>query len=102
MSRLDFSRVDKLVDKAIEDGLQSLGNDVKKRSQVLAPVLTGRLRQSARVDIHTNPDRAVVGFYTPYASVRERFNKLHPSTTHYLENGLKSIHSLAPYFKRTF
>ena len=98
----DFSKVDRLVDSSMRKGLTSLGNDVRSRSRVLAPRLSGDLVRSARVDVSTNPDKVVIGYYVPYAAIRSRINNKHPATRNYLPNALKSITSLAPYFKEEF
>ena len=99
----DFSKVDRKVDQAMKRGLTSLGNDVRNRSRVLAPVLTGALRQSARVDVTTGgQDKVVISYNTPYANIRHWQNAAHPSTRLYLTNALKSINSLSPYFREEF
>lgn len=95
----DFSKVDRLVDQAMKAGLQSLGNDVKKRAVVLAPVLTGALRQSSRVDVSGTGESVHISFNTPYARYREYNNRLHPETRYYLTNSLKSINNVGKYFK---
>lgn len=96
----NFSKVDKLVDAAIKSGLTSLGNDVKKRAIVLAPVDSGDLRRSARVDVRS--DEVDISFNTAYARRRHYENNLHPSTRLYLNNALKSITNVEAYFKETF
>lgn len=96
----NFSKVDKLVDQAMRQGLQNLGNDVRKRSIVLAPVLTGELRRSARVDV--KGDSVAISFNTPYSRIRHEVNYAHPSTKKYLYNGLKSITSIDRYFPTLF
>lgn len=98
----DFSKVDRLVDKAISVGLTRLGDDVKRRAIILAPKDTGRLRQSARVELKSNGDTVVVSFNTDYAKMRHYVNNLHPSTRYYLTNALKSIKNVNNYFTRSF
>ena len=98
----DFSRVDRKVDQAVRKGLTSLGNDVRSRSQVLAPVLSGDLRRSARVDVSPIQDKVVISYNTEYSNIRHWQNYAHPSTRLYLTNALKSINSLSPYFKEEF
>lgn len=98
----DFSKVDRLVDSAMRKGLTSLGNDVRSRSRVLAPRLSGDLVRSARVDVSTNPDKVVISYNTEYANIRHWVNNAHPSTRMYLTNALKSINSLSPYFREEF
>lgn len=96
----NFKRVDAIVDSMITAGLQSLGNDVKKRSQILAPKDTGALRQSAKVHLNSTKDTVTVSFNTAYARRRHWENNLHPATRKYLTNALKSIKNLNKYFKK--
>lgn len=93
----DFTKVDKLVDAAMKSGLKLLGNDVKKRAIILAPIDSGELRQSAKVDVVS--DSVEISFNTEYARIRHYTNNLHPSTRLYLTNALKSITNLKRYFK---
>ena len=95
----DFSRVDKLVDNLMTAGLNSLGNDVKKRATILAPVDSGDLRQSARVDVDSSKDIVTISFNTAYARRRHYENNLNPSTRYYLSNALKSITNVSKYFR---
>lgn len=96
----DWSRTDKLVDNLMKAGLKSLGDDVKRRAVVLAPVDTGALRQSSLVDVNSKDDTVRVSFNTPYARIRHYQNNLNPSTKYYLTNSLKSITNLDKYFVR--
>lgn len=96
----NFSKVDKLVDAAVKSGLNSLGNDIKKRAVILAPKDTGALRQSSKVDV--GKDSVAVSFNMPYARRRHYENNLHPSTKLYLTNALKSITNAGKYFKGGF
>ncbi len=96
----NFKRVDGLVDQMMKAGLQSLGDDVKKRAVILAPKDTGALRQSARVQLNSSKDTVTVSFNTEYARLRHYVNKLHPATRLYLTNSLKSISNLNKYFKK--
>ena len=98
----NFSKVDKLVNKAMAVGLMNLGTDIKKRAVILAPKDTGALRQSARVEVNTKGDTVKTSFNTPYARRRHYENNLHPSTKYYLTNALKSISNIKSYFSRTF
>jgi hypothetical protein len=95
----DFSKADKLVDNLMRAGLQSLGNDIKKRAVVLAPKDTGALRQSAKVEVKKS-DEAIISFNVPYSRIRHEINRLHPSTRKYLVNGLKSISDVSKYFPK--
>ena len=96
----NFKRVDGLVDQMMKAGLQSLGDDVKKRAVILAPKDTGALRQSAKVHVNSTKDTVTVSFNTEYARLRHYVNKLHPATRLYLTNSLKSIKNLNKYFKK--
>lgn len=96
----NFSKVDKLVDVTVKSGLNSLGNDIKKRAVILAPKDTGALRQSSKVDV--GKDSVAVSFNMPYARRRHYENNLHPSTKLYLTNALKSITNVGKYFKGGF
>src|SRR5574344_683051 len=96
----DFKKVDALVNQMMKAGLQSLGNDVKKRAVILAPKDTGALRQSAKVHLNSTKDTVTVSFNTEYARLRHYVNNLHPATRLYLTNSLKSIKNLNKYFKK--
>lgn len=96
----NFKRVDAIVDSMITAGLQSLGNDVKKRSQILAPKDTGALRQSAKVHLNSTKDTVTVSFNKPYAKRRHYENRKHVATKYYLTNALKSIKNIGKYFNK--
>ena len=96
----DFSKADKLVNATMKAGLNELGNDVKRRAIVLAPVLTGALRQSARSDVSSAGEKVTISFNTPYSRLRHEINRLHPETRKYLANSLKSIKDVRKYFKK--
>ena len=96
----DFSKVDKLTNSIIAAGMQSLGDDIRRRSQILAPKDTGALRQSAKVHLNSTNDTVTVSFNTAYARRRHWENNLHPATRKYLTNALKSIKNLNKYFKK--
>jgi hypothetical protein len=101
----DFKRVDWLVDSLITAGLQSLGNDVKKRAVILAPYGATRtegthLRSTAKVHVSSTKDIVTVSFNKPYAKRRHYENNLHPATRLYLTNALKSIKDVGKYFKK--
>ena len=96
----NFKKVDAMVDSMMKAGLLSLGTDVKKRSQILAPKDTGALRQSAKVHVNSTKDTVTVSYNTEYARLRHYVNKLHPATRLYLTNSLKSIKSINKYFKK--
>jgi hypothetical protein len=98
----DFSKVDKLVNKAVKAGMYNLGTDVKRRAIIRAPKDSGDLRASARVDIRSNGETVDISFNTPYAKRRHYENNLHPATRLYLTNALKSIKSIGNYFRKQF
>lgn len=99
----DFKKVDRLVDTAIADGLMLIGKDVKKRAIILAPIDSGDLRQSAKVEMKIPlRDTVEVSFNTAYAKRRHYENMLHPSTRLYLNNALKSITNVKRYFRKIF
>lgn len=96
----DFRKVDALVNAGMAEGLLKLGKDVKKRAVILAPVDSGDLRKSAKVEVSTTgQDKVTISFNTAYSHIRHEVNNLHPSTRKYLANGLKSITNPARYFK---
>lgn len=99
MAKTNFSKVDRLVQASMKAGLNDLGNDVKRRAVVLAPKLTGALRQSAKVEVNPNGETVYISFNTPYANRRHWENNLHPATRLYLTNALKSIKNTKKYFK---
>ena len=96
----DFSKVDKLTNSIIAAGMQSLGDDIRRRSQILAPKDTGALRRSAKVHLNSTNDTVTVSFNTEYSRLRHEVNNLHPATRKYLTNALKSIKNLNKYFKK--
>ena len=96
----DFKKVDMLVNSMVSAALQGIGDDVKKRSQILAPKDTGALRRSAKVHLNSTKDTVTVSYNTEYARIREFSNRKHPATVGYLRNALKSIKSVNKYFKK--
>ena len=96
----DFKKVDGLVDSLVSAALQGIGDDVKKRSQILAPKDTGALRRSAKVHLNSTKDTVTVSYNTEYSRLRHEVNNLHPATRKYLSNALKSIKSVNKYFKK--
>ena len=96
----NFKKVDGLVNSLSAAGMQSLGDDIKKRSQILAPKDTGALRRSAKVHLNSTKDTVTVSYNTEYSRLRHEVNKLHPATRKYLSNALKSIKSVNKYFKK--
>ena len=96
----NFKKVDGLVDSMMKAALQGIGDDVKKRSQILAPKDTGALRRSAKVHLNSTKDTVTVSYNTEYARIREFSNRKHPATVGYLRNALESIKSVNKYFKK--
>lgn len=96
----DFSKVDKLTNSIIAAGMQSLGDDIRRRSQILAPKDTGALRRSAKVHLNSTKDTVTISYNTEYSRLRHEVNNLHPATRKYLTNALKSIKNLNKYFKK--
>lgn len=96
----NFKKVDGLVNSLMTAALQSLGDDVKKRSQILAPKDTGALRRSAKVHLNSTKDTVTVSYNTEYSRLRHEINNLHPATRKYLSNALKSIRDINKYFKK--
>ena len=96
----DFKKVDGLVDSMMKAALQGIGDDVKKRSQILAPKDTGALRRSAKVHLNSTKDTVTISYNTVYARRRHYENRKHPATKYYLTNALKSIKSVNKYFKK--
>lgn len=96
----DFKKVDGLVNSLVAAGMQSLGDDIRRRSQILAPKDTGALRQSAKVHLNSTKDTVTVSYNTEYSRLRHEVNNLHPATRKYLTNALKSINNLNKYFKK--
>ena len=96
----DFKKVDGLVNSLISAGMQSLGEDVRRRSQILAPKDTGALRRSAKVHLNSTKDTVTISYNTEYARRRHYENRKHVASLYYLSNALKSIKSVNKYFKR--
>ena len=96
----DFKKVDMLTNSLISAGMQSLGEDVRRRSQILAPKDTGALRRSAKVHLNSTKDTVTISYNTEYARRRHYENKKHVASLYYLSNALKSINNVNKYFKR--
>lgn len=82
--------------RSVNRGLLSMGFDIASRARSNAPVLTGALRNSIRVNTEQNKvfvlaGGRVNGFVVDYAKLREYENHLHPSTTHYMGRAFDSI-----------
>ena len=100
----NFNSLDKKMDALIAKGLIAIGEDVKKRAIILAPVDSGDLRESAKVRVSTQGrDTVFVTFgnaKVEYARMRHFVNKKHPATRLYLSQALKSINNIGKYFKK--
>ena len=96
----NFKKVDMLTNSLISAGMQSLGDDVRRRSQILAPKDTGALRRSAKVHLNSTKDTVTVSYNTVYARRRHYENRKHVASLYYLSNALKSIKSVNKYFKK--
>ena len=96
----NFKKVDMLTNSLISAGLQSLGEDVRRRSQILAPKDTGALRRSAKVHLNSTKDTVTISYNTEYARRRHYENRKHVATKYYLTNALKSIKNINKYFKK--
>lgn len=85
----------------------TLAYDIKSANARRAPVLTGALRNSIRVEVR-EPEIEVkaggnmAGKSVPYGLVREFINYAHPSTKHYMEFGMNDVVSgdwVGKYFR---
>ena len=93
---------DELFTRRWRAGVLNMMADVQMKAQTNAPVLTGALRNSAR--IRATRDGAEVTFGSSrvkYALIRHEVNNLHPSTTKYLARAAEDVArgNLARYFK---
>lgn len=94
--KLNQAKLDK-VQSNILAGVKKMGWDIARQAQRNAPVLTGALVNSIRVEDTNKTVVKVIaggkygGRNVPYALLRENVNRSHPSTTHYLERAFKSI-----------
>lgn len=103
--KIDQSKIDQ-IEKNVMAGVKKMGWAIANQAQRNAPVLTGALVNSIRVE-DKNPTTVEViaggsygGRNVPYAALREKVNRAHPNTTHYLERALKSVASdWQKYFK---
>lgn len=83
-------------------GVLNMMSEVQRIAQTNAPILTGALRNSAR--IRATRDGAEVTFGSSrvdYALLRHEVNHLHPSTIKYLARAAESVSrgNLARFFK---
>lgn len=94
--KIDQSKLNQ-IEQNIMVGVKKMGWAIANQAQRNAPVLTGALVNSIRVE-DKNPTTVEViaggkygGRDVPYALIRENVNKAHPSTTHYLERAFDSV-----------
>lgn len=90
-------------------GLLRMGADIASKARGNAPVLTGNLVRSIRIDTaETTPERVIVkaggsmgGFSVPYARRREYENNLHPGTKYYMHRAFDTVvrGNIGQYFK---
>lgn len=91
-----------LYDQRFKQGVLTMMSDVERKAMARAPVLTGALRNSARVK-DTSDGVAVMFGSTrvPYAYVRHESNNKHPSTVKYLAKAAQDVANsdIGRYFK---
>ena len=95
------------LDRNITKGLLRMGTVIASQARANAPYLTGALKNSIRVTadradlVYVLAGGSVGGKYIAYAYVREKYNRAHPSTTHYLERAFDNVANgnIAQYFK---
>jgi hypothetical protein len=76
----DIDDIRRRMERAAEEAVTAVANDLMGRAVADAPIQEGTLRGSARVDVDTTPGgvEATVSFNTPYAaSVHEGFATQH-------------------------
>lgn len=93
---------DEVFQKRWAAGVLNMMAEVQRLAQINAPILTGALRNSAR--IRATRDGAEVTFGSSrvdYALLRHEKNNKHPSTTKYLARAAEDVArgNLARYFK---
>lgn len=73
-------------EERLNEALLRMGNSVKNRAELFAPVLTGALRDNGRVRVGRNSVViAFGGLEVPYGRRRHYENKKHPQTLLYLQ-----------------
>lgn len=86
----------------LKAGLLEMATDIHRRASAFAPVDTGALRNSGRVESVNDGYRVVFGSSrVPYARRRHFENKKNPHTLHYLSRAGDSVArgSKAKYFR---
>lgn len=91
-----------LYEKRFKQGVLTMMSDVERKAMARAPVLSGALKNSARIK-DTSDGVAVMFGSTraPYAYVRHESNKRHPSTVKYLAKAAQEVANsdVRRYFK---
>lgn len=91
----------------IKEGMFKMGYDMAKKARRNAPVLTGALRNSIRVEtdgniVYVKAGGNVGGHRIDYALKREYSNRKHPDTIHYMKRAQEEIMEpgfMTKYFK---
>lgn len=97
----------KTMDKKIKEGMFAMGLDMARVARRNAPVLTGALRNSIRVEtdgniVYVKAGGIVNGHHIDYALKREYENRAHPDTIHYMKRAQEEIMRegfMTKYFK---
>lgn len=95
------------LDRNVTKGLLRMGMTIATQARANAPYLTGALKNSIRTttdsasSVYVLAGGSVGGKTINYAYVREKYNRKHPNTTHYLERAFDSVTSgnIGQYFK---
>lgn len=95
------------MEKRIKEGMFQMGYDMANQARRNAPVLTGALRNSIRVEpennvVYVKAGGNVAGYRIDYALKREYENRLHPDTRFYMKRAQEKIMSgdfMTKYFK---
>lgn len=84
--------------KVLKRAERAMGQVILHRSTMIAPVLSGDLAESGRVE--NNPQGGISVIYgnsgVPYARRRHFENKKNPQTLHYLQRGGDSVAKESP------
>lgn len=110
MRSVSFKWNDPAIDSVKRDitkGLIRMGMAIGVKARANAPYLTGALKNSIRTTVDRSDlvyvlaGGTVAGKTVNYAYVREKYNRKHPNTTHYLERAFDDVASsnIAQYFK---
>lgn len=91
-----------LYDKRFKQGVIMMMSDVERKAMARAPVLTGALRNSARLQASDKSVAVIFGSTrVPYAYIRHEVNHKHPSTVQYLAKAAQEVANsdIGRYFK---